>query len=237
MKSAFDGIAFDLDGTLYPNYRLYLRLIPFLLTGAPLLMAMGKARDALRRRYAQGEGAGIPAENAPAPGEDFYDLQARLMAEILGDDPGAVKERTERLIYRGWEPLFWKVAPFKWVRRTLEELRAGGYKLGLLSDFPPENKLIAMGLEGFWDARVCSETVGRLKPDPAPFLALAREMSLAPERLLYVGNSLAYDIIGAKNAGMAAALIVPPLKKRRPSNSAADFVFSDYRQLSAYVLN
>jgi putative hydrolase of the HAD superfamily len=237
MKTAFDGIAFDLDGTLYPNYRLYVRLIPFLCSAAPLLIAMGKARDTLRRRYAQMEQAGIPADGAPLSGEDFYDLQARLMAEILGDDPGAVKERTERLIYRGWEPLFRKVAPFKWVRQTLEELRARGYKLGLLSDFPPENKLAAMGLDGFWNAQICSEAVGCLKPAPAPFLALARGMSVSPERLLYVGNSVAYDVVGAKNAGMAAALIVSPFKKRRPSNGGADFVFSDYRQLSAYVLN
>ncbi|MDR2402543.1 MAG: HAD family hydrolase [Spirochaetaceae bacterium] len=237
MKTAFDGIAFDLDGTLYPNYRLYIRLVPFLFTGAPLLVAMGKARDALRRQYAQREKAGIPADSALIPGEDFYDLQARLMAEILGDDPAAVKERAERLIYRGWEPLFQKVAPFKWVRQTLEELRAGGLKMGLLSDFPPENKLAAMGLDGFWDARICSESVGCLKPAPAPFLALAREMSVAPERLLYVGNSVTYDIIGAKNAGMAAALIISPFKKGRRPDGGADFVFSDYRQLSAYVLN
>ncbi|MDR3146196.1 MAG: HAD family hydrolase [Treponema sp.] len=237
MKAAFDGIAFDLDGTLYPNYRLYVRLVPFLLTGAPLLMAMGKARDALRRRCAQGAGEGIPADRAPVLEEDFYDLQARLMAETLGADPAAVKERAERLIYRGWEPIFRKVAPFKWVRQTLEELRAGGYKLGLLSDFPPENKLAAMGLDDFWDARICSEAVGRLKPDPAPFLALARELSVSPARLLYVGNSVAYDIVGAKNAGMAAALIVSPFNKRRCPRGAADFVFSDYRQLSAYVLN
>jgi putative hydrolase of the HAD superfamily len=226
MKAAFDGIAFDLDGTLYPNYRLYIRLIPFLFTGARLLRAMGRARDALRRQDARTDHT-----------EDFYGVQARLMAEILGDEPGAVRERTEKLIYRGWEPLFRGISPFRRVRQTLENLRAGGYKLGLLSDFPPENKIAAMGLNDLWDVQICSEAVGRLKPDRAPFFALADGMSLPPERLLYVGNSVAYDIIGAKKAGMKAALITSPLKKGRCPDGGADFVFSDYRQLSAYVLD
>jgi putative hydrolase of the HAD superfamily len=235
MKAAIEGIAFDLDGTLYPNYRLYIRLFPFLFTGGTrLLWAMGKARNILRGQDVRSAKPPLPGDPV---GEGFYDLQARLMAEILGEDPAVVRDRTERLIYRGWEPLFRRIAPFKWVRQTLEELKAAGYKLGLLSDFPPETKLAALGLDGFWDALICSESVGRLKPDPAPFLALAKAMALPPERLLYVGNSLPYDIIGAKNAGMQAALITSPLKKRRGRTGNADFVFSGYRQLAAYVLN
>jgi FMN phosphatase YigB (HAD superfamily) len=52
-----------------------------------------------------------------------------------------------------------------------------------------------------------------------------------------VGNSVRYDIVGAKAAGMAAALVTSSIikKLRRPGN--ADFVFSDYRQLSKYVLS
>jgi putative hydrolase of the HAD superfamily len=226
MNNQFEGIAFDLDGTLYPNYRLNIRIIPFLLKEFPLLWAMGKGRDRMRA-----------APEAYPPEADFYETQARLMAEILRVDPKTVKEKAEALIYRGWEPLFTRIAAFPAVRETLKTLKEQGFKLGLLSDFPPKTKLANMGLDGFWDAVLCSESVGRLKPHPLPFLELAGQMGLAPERILYVGNSVRYDIIGAKKTGMKAALITHSLikKLRRPGN--VDFIFSDYRQLSKYVIN
>jgi putative hydrolase of the HAD superfamily len=226
MNKHFEGIAFDLDGTLYPNFRLYIRIIPFLLKEFPLLLAMGKSRERIRANP-----DAYPREAG------FYEIQARFMAEILRMDPKTVKEKTEALIYRGWEPLFRHIAAFPAVRETLQTLKEQGFKLGLLSDFPPDVKLANMGLDGFWDITLCSESVGRLKPHPQPFLELAGQMGLAPERILYVGNSVRYDIIGAKKAGMKAALITHSLikKLRRPGN--ADFIFSGYRQLTKYVIN
>lgn len=226
MNRRFDGVAFDLDGTLYPNYRLNIRIIPslFVLKEFPLLWAMGKARNQLRAApdaYPQGA---------------FYEIQAEFMAKILKDEPETVQKKTTALIYRGWESLFTRIAPFPWVRETLETLRKEGFKLGVLSDFPPEAKLLNMGLDGYWDTVLCSEVIGRIKPHPLPFLELARRLGAPAERILYVGNSVRYDIIGAKRAGMKAALVTPSIIKRfhRPGN--ADFVFSDYRQLSKYVL-
>lgn len=217
MRNDLDAVAFDLDGTLYPNYRLYLRLVPFIIKEHRLLMAMGKARDALREAAHEGR---------------FYDLQARFMAEILREDPERVKAKTERLIYRGWEPLFRDVKLFEGVTETLEEFRASGLKLGLLSDFPPEKKLEYLNIDKLWDVMLCSELTGRLKPDPAPFLELSRTLGVPCERILYVGNSVAYDVVGARGVGMKTALISPRFKKKSP----ADFVFADYRKLRRYVL-
>jgi putative hydrolase of the HAD superfamily len=235
MKNEIDGVAFDLDGTLYPNYRFYIRLVPFLVKDLRLLLALGKARDILRAEAAKDPG-GPNAQ--PAPGyPDFYHLQSERMAELLKSDPAHIKARTEASIYRGWEPLFKKVKAYPHVRETLDALREGGFKLGLLSDFPPKTKLENMGLAGFWDAVLCSEDSGRLKPDPAPFLMLADRMNVRPERLLYVGNSVSYDIIGAKAAGMRAALIRPgAFWKRNAPTGNADLVFSDYRQLQHFMV-
>jgi putative hydrolase of the HAD superfamily len=220
MREDIRGVAFDLDGTFYPNYRFYIRLFPFLLKEWRYLLAFSKARTELRSRSWDG---------------DFYELQALFMARFLKRDAAAIKERTERLIYRGWEPLFKKVKPYRHVKETLGEFKAAGLALGLLSDFPPERKLEYLGLDGCWDAVICSEQVNRLKPDPAPFLELARRMDLPPEQILYVGNSVSYDILGAKRQGMKAALISAPLQRFRRSGGA-DFVFSDYRQLREFVL-
>jgi len=176
-------------------------------------------------------------------GGDFYDLQAKLMGETLNMPAVKVKEMTERLIYRGWEPLFKKIRLFSHVRETLQTFQQKGIKLGLLSDFPPEIKLKNLGINDFWQVVLSSEQTGYLKPDPTPFLEMARRMGSPPEQILYVGNSVPYDIQGAHNAGMKAALIQPAWKKRSLSSPAGesavrpDFAFYDYRQLCDYVIN
>jgi putative hydrolase of the HAD superfamily len=227
MHENLDAIAFDLDGTLYPNYRFYSRLLPFALKEQRLFRAFGKARSVLHA---------LPP-NDPLLQKPFYEAQARLVAEILGTEAAALKEKIEQLIYRGWEPLFKKVRLFSSVRETLAAFKAGGLKLGLLSDFPPHRKLEYLKLTGLWDTVICSEVIGRLKPDPASFRELARSLGTQPERVLYVGNSVRYDVAGAKNAGMQTALKTSFfLKTVRKPRVNADFTFSDYRQLLEYVL-
>ena len=244
----FSAVAFDLDGTLYPNFELYSRLVPFLMKEQRLLRALDKARRQLRK--------------SGAYEEDFYDTQGRLMAEILYEPVKDVMERTERLIYRGWEPLFKKIRLFPHVKETLDTFRKEGIKLGILSDFPPEIKLQNLQIDSYWDVVVCSEKTGKLKPHPASFLDLAGGIGEKPEDILYVGNSISYDVEGAQNAGMKAALIqsrwkklpvisgIMPLglselsgpfafgsSKRARQNHKPDFTFFDYRQLRDYVLS
>ena len=217
----FQAVAFDLDGTLYPDIQLFSRLIPFILKEFRLLKAMDKARKQLR--------------NQGGYGPDFYETQAELMARILGDSTETVRDRTERLIYRGWEPHFKKIKLFPFVMETFDNLKKNGVKMGLLSDFPPEVKLENLRIDKFWDVIVCSEVSGSLKPDIKPFQELVRKMSRPPEEILYVGNSFSYDVKGAGRAGMKTAL--RQLRwKRRPSQPAPDFIFNDYRQLLKYVL-
>ncbi|MDR1100648.1 MAG: HAD family hydrolase [Treponema sp.] len=232
IRNSIEGVAYDLDGTLYPNYRLNLALIPFLLREWRFLLAFGKARDIIRAAQELPAGAGA-AKDAP----DFYAAQARLIAGILGAEPARIQEKVETLIYRGWEPLFKKIKLFPGVKETLGAFRDAGLRQGLLSDFPPERKLEYLGLSAYWDAALCSERSGRLKPDPRPFWELAEALGVSPERLLYVGNSQRCDVAGAKRAGMKTALISFSPRFWGRNRGAADFIFHDYRQLLNYVLS
>ena len=225
----FPAVAFDLDGTLYPNYRLNIRLVPFLLKDQRLLRAMDKARKKIRNSYSD-------AQDLSLAGEDFYDTQARLMSGILGGSAEAIKAETEKLIYRGWEPHFKKIRLFPHARETLDAFRKAGIRMGLLSDFPPGIKLGHLKISDYWDAVLCSEECGRLKPDPLSFLELAARLQKPPAEIIYVGNSVPYDVEGARRAGMKTALVCTGLK-RRFSVSSPDFIFSDYRQLRDYVLS
>jgi len=222
MKPKFSAIAFDLDGTLYPNRHLYTRLLPFGVRNWRLLLAFSKAREIIRQEQEK-----FPESVRP----DFYDHQARLTAAMLNAPADVIKQKIETLMYRGWEPLFSTIKLFPQVRELLVELRAAGLKLGMLSDFPPKAKLENLGLAGLWDTELCSEEVGALKPSVHPFNAMADALGCPPGEILYVGNSRRYDVVGALRSGMKAALL-----SRRTGNPKADFTFLDYRQLRNFVL-
>jgi len=236
MLSGISAVAFDLDGTLYPNYRLNLRLLPFLLRHCKFMLAFGRARDIIRREQeAQAELAAQTASTVQPPsGIDFYDRQAQLVAEQIKAQKEEIRERIDRLIYRGWESFFLKIKPFPHVKEVLGELKAAGLKLGLLSDFPPETKLEYLGLSSFWDTVLCTESIGALKPAVKPFEELAKALACPAEKILYVGNSRRYDVGGAKRAGLKAALLnigLPVI-----SGVKADFTFRSYRQLRNFML-
>jgi putative hydrolase of the HAD superfamily len=231
MRPNIEAVAFDLDGTLYPNYSLNVKLIPFALKNPRLLLAFGKARKIMH------------SERTGAEQADFYERQAALVAGIMGEQPDIIRNKIERLIYRGWEPHFRKIKLYSGVLECLEAFRCAGLKLGLLSDFPPGVKLEHLGIDSLWDAVLCSERIGSLKPEGASFTELAKALGIEPGKILYVGNSFCYDVAGAKKAGMSAALIKRSLFSTgagiisKKAGFQADFVFFDYRQLRDYVLS
>lgn len=238
MRNGIEGIAFDLDGTLYPNHRFNTMLLPFVLKETRLLAAFGRARQVLRKEQEMPDFEPFKTEDS------FYSCQAEIVAKILGKPPAVVQEIIDRLIYKGWEPLFKKVKLYNNAIETLAALKGAGYKLALMSDFPTETKLEYMGLKNFpdsqtgiWDAVLCSEHCGALKPHPLPFIKLAGAMSLPPEKIMYVGNSRSYDVAGAARTGMKTAWIKPALFPgsglKKPK---ANFVFSNYRKLYNYMV-
>ena len=240
MRPGIDAVAFDLDGTLYPNYSLNIRCIPFGATHLRLFIAFAKARGVFHQYNPEQNKAGKTAQRG-----DYYAAQAAAIASILGEEPDAVRAKIEKLIYRGWEPHFRKIKLFGGAAQVLKAFKAAGLKLGLLSDFPPVNKIRNLGIDSYWDAMLSTEEAGALKPDPLSFFDLARVLKTEPGRILFVGNSYKYDVIGAKYAGMQTALLTrsrlstgsPPSAKSVKIHGEPDFVFHDYRQLLNYVLH
>jgi putative hydrolase of the HAD superfamily len=230
MSGKFSAVAFDLDGTLYPNYRLNVRLVPFLCRHWPLLAALSMARTIIRREQERSPSSVLP---------DFYERQTRLTAQLLHTQPAQIGEKIDRLIYHGWEHHFTTITLFPHVQKLLAELRSAGLKLGLLSDFPPQTKLQNLGLGDCWDAVLCSESVGALKPAIRPFRELSNVLGFAPEQILYVGNSRRYDVAGARRAGMKTALLSRWFggKNWFGTPSGANFTFHNYRQLRDFVLD
>jgi putative hydrolase of the HAD superfamily len=214
----FRAVAFDVDGTLYPNTFMYAASIPFFLSRMRLIMHFRVVRRALRQ---------------VRPVEDLYDMQSRMLAESMGVSADDATDIINRRIYRDWEPVLNVVPAFPRVRRSVERLREAGVRVGVLSDFPIGNKLGRLGLEGLWDVRVEAESVGYLKPNPEPFRALLDALGTAPDETLYVGNNYAYDVEGANKLGIRTAhLSVTPR-----AGSQADVTFYNYRKLADWALD
>jgi putative hydrolase of the HAD superfamily len=228
MIADIDAIAFDIDGTLYRNASLYRRLGPFLARHAGLLITFGKVRDEIRAAR---------RENPDAPRGDFFAVQAEMLGKRIGMGAEETRELVDELIYEGWKPLFKRVKPHSRAREAVLAFRNAGFKLGLLSDFLPSQKGDVWGIAPLCDVVLGAEETGALKPSPIPFLALASALGVEPRRVLYVGNSLASDIRGARGAGMKTALIASPLAVRfGKAAREADISFSSYRQLMRIVL-
>jgi putative hydrolase of the HAD superfamily len=218
------AIGFDIDGTLYPPFALYGRLIPFTAAHVRLILAFHKTRAVMH--------------NEPVSAGAFYERQAAVLAGRLNIDVPHAERIIEEKIYRNWTTIFNRIKPYPYVIETLRAFRDAGYKLGVLSDFPIREKLVNMKLDGYWDAEISSEETGAVKPAASGFLTLAKRLGTPPENILYVGNSYRFDVEGAAATGMKTALRVHPLCKARPfSGVRPDIVFSHYRELQNAVLH
>ncbi len=222
MLKNIKAVAFDIDGTLYPASSLNIRLIPYVVKHLFFYLHYNKVRNILHRT---------------APLSDFYEYQARLFAEETGCTAAEAKSKIKEIVYDGLKKYFKKIKPFKNVGETFRLLKEKGYKIALLSDFPPEQKDDVWGLASHCDFVLGTEKIGALKPSKYPFGVLALSLNLNPDEILYVGNSIKYDLVGAKNAGMKTAVIAGGLKKIfNKKLRQADVVFSNYRQFIDILL-
>ena len=230
----FDAIAFDLDGTLYPAYSLFLRAAPSMVVRAARLAAYNAVRVEMRAQGVAIDAAlrdrGEAADEVPARSEvEFRQEQAKAFARRCGMSEPEAAAYIEKRFTREIEELFARIKPFRGAAAALDALAAEGLRLAVLSDLPPRRKLELLGLEGRFEFALCSEESGYLKPARAPFELLERNLGLGPERILYVGNSPKIDL-GAKAAGMAAAIV------SRHKVPGADFVFYNWNDLVTFAL-
>jgi putative hydrolase of the HAD superfamily len=87
--------------------------------------------------------------------------------------------------------------------------RKAGLRLGVLSDYPAQAKLQALGLAGLFDAVLAAQSpeIGVFKPHPRGLLAVVKSLGVAPAETLYVGDRPEIDAAAAAAAGVACAII------------------------------
>ena len=222
MIEGIKAVAFDIDGTLYPSWRLYIRMGGYFFKNLLFYRKFNKVRGRLHR-------------TAPLP--DFFEYQSILLSEETGLPVKEARQKIRDICYDGLMPFFRKVKPFHGMYESILALKKAGLKIAILSDFPPEQKEDIWGVRDLCDVCIGSEESGALKPSIYPFGILAKKLELAPHEILYVGNSIKYDVLGAKHAGMKAAYIMTGLRRIFSVRCKhADFSFKNYRKLTQIVL-
>ncbi|MGG4168014.1 HAD-IA family hydrolase [Rossellomorea vietnamensis] len=95
--------------------------------------------------------------------------------------------------------------PFPHLLTMLDELQAGGIKLGMitngLGEFQMDN-ILALGIEPYFLEILVSEWEGLKKPDPEIFKRAIKKLHVEPEECVFVGDHPEYDVYGAQRVGM-----------------------------------
>lgn len=195
----------DLDGTLYEArwVKLFMAL-ELALFGWSALATLRKFRHE-HERLRHEVSSSLVALSDQSP---FASQLARTARAL--DVPVSEVERVVRV----W--MFER--PAKWIARfprrallaEVREFKARGGRTALVSDYPAQRKLQALGANACFDVVVANgEANGpeRLKPDPQGYLRAAELLGVAPERCLVIGDREDADGAAARAAKMSFRLV------------------------------
>jgi len=218
-----EAIAFDIDGTLYAQWRIHLISWVHYVRHCIFFLHYGLVRKEL---------------HGMEPSLEFRKIQAQKMALRLGCSEETAEEKLNKIVYNGLEKYFKRIPCYKECVESIKEFKEAGFKIALLSDFPPEQKGDIWGIKQYCDVILGTEALGALKPDPYSFIKMAEQLNVAPAKILFVGNSRKYDVKGSKAAGMKTAYLLAWRYRifKFLKVKDADVTFSKYRQLRDYIL-
>jgi putative hydrolase of the HAD superfamily len=212
------AIAFDLDGTLYPEYRILLPSLRIAFRYPRLVYYFNLVRKEIR---------------SVDPRGDFRKTQAEILAKHLKKSVSQTAGLIERVIYEQWLNSIKTMRPYAGLREMIIRLRKAGFKTAVLSDLPLERKLSYLGLEGIWNFARSSEETGYLKPNAAAFRPLIQSLQVTPPEIIYIGNNYRYDVLGARAMGMITGFF----SSRWIPGNLADYTFHRFSQVRQFLLS
>lgn len=169
-----------------------------------LIDAEGFAKRAI------GTSEAAPAVAGFSPAHQLWAIVVRTMIERAG----VAREHSERCVRALWaeHDVFnlWRRVP-DGLRESLDALRAAGVRVCIVSN--SEGKLASLfdklDLSSRFDWVIDSALVGVEKPDPKIFQRALDRFNVSAARALHLGDTVATDVVGARNAGIRTALIDP----------------------------
>lgn len=203
LPTSIRAVVFDVDGTLYHQARLRRAM-------AVRLVAAHALHPRRGRRVLRALSAYRHAQEAlrDANGPDLALQQIDMAARVSGVPVAEVRSIVEQWMETAPLPLLTRVAR-KHLRSTLERLRKHGLVLAVLSDYPAESKLQALGIADLFDVVLCAQdpSVGVFKPHPRGLEFVLVQLGVAASEALYVGDRADIDAAAAAAAGVACVIV------------------------------
>jgi HAD superfamily hydrolase (TIGR01509 family) len=156
------------------------------------------ARDGRSPGQAELREAYLAACRQPAPGEPSLLVQMLRSLAVPAEATLALRRRVP------WDEV--PLDPYPEVAPALRQLRASGFRLGVLANQPAstQGELERAGIASLCDGVWLSGAVGMAKPDPAFFRLALEAWGLEAHRIAYVGDRPDNDVAPAKGLGMTA---------------------------------
>lgn len=172
----------------------------------------GRTIDPIALEYAEYEGRAMIDRVLMSGGERDvnrgYEQFFRAWLGAAGIPEEEILEHGDRFREIHREATLWRVVR-PGTREALERLRSRGFKLAIVSNAEGqvESDARRFGLAPFFDTIIDSHVVGVAKPDPRIFQIALERLGVGPDEVRFAGDIYSIDILGARAAGIEAALI------------------------------
>ncbi|MDH4617509.1 HAD-IA family hydrolase [Brevibacillus sp. AY1] len=181
------ALLFDLDGTLLDSRDAVIAAVAF----TAERYAPGKfSREDLLGRF----------------GESFDDFLA-----VVAESAGEMNKQDVLNLYFAYvrENLARHTKLFPGVKEGLEQLKASGYQLGVVTNKQREFAVAGLelaGIDSYFDVVVAVDDVMRGKPSAEPVLRALTLMGKQPEQAMMIGDSR-YDVVAAWEADVPSVVL------------------------------
>jgi FMN phosphatase YigB (HAD superfamily) len=199
--SDWDGIrlvAFDVDGTLYRQRPLRLRMARDLLWHTLARRDLATLRVLRVYRH-------LREQMGDAQVEDFAERLVADTAATTGLSPAEVRAIVSQWIDRHPLP-YLRACRYAGLSELFAGLRRHGKTIGVLSDYPAAAKLAALELAADHVVAADDPCIGVLKPHPRGLETLIRQASATPAATLLIGDRAERDGLVARAAGTRVLL-------------------------------
>jgi FMN phosphatase YigB (HAD superfamily) len=213
--SAVRLVVFDVDGTLYDQRAMRLRMLREIAGNVVRTRSLTTLR--VLRAYRQ-----LRESVGDEEIDGFEDVLVARAAEANGVDQTTVRSIVAEWMER--RPLAHiRACRYTYVAELFSALKLKGKTIGIFSDYPALDKLSAMGLTADHLVAAGDADVRILKPHPRGLEVLMRAAGASPAETVLVGDRIERDGAAARCAGVTALI-----RSDRPLNGWLHFsTFSD----------
>jgi len=210
----YAAVLFDLDGTLGDRPSAVRRWADEFYFSQPGLMAQVERAVAVERIIEWDAGG--------------HTFAPQLFEQMVAEWP-FVREGVDELVK--WHAVHYPAAfrPEPSMSKVIGRMMRVGIDWGVVTNGPSfqRDKLVALGLDRIAGCVVVSGEFGKAKPGPEIFKEALRLLKKEPGETVFVGDSPAADIEGARRAGMSTAWLSHgrrwPAELRSPTHTLSHF--------------